>query len=59
MPAEKFKKWKQKVLLGVSLTIVAPTGQSDPAKLVLSYPQARKKFPKRTRRPAILYYLGS
>ena len=34
MPAEKFAKWKQKVLLGVSLKIIAPTGQYDPAKLV-------------------------
>jgi hypothetical protein len=34
MPAEKFAKWKQKVLLGVSLKIIAPTGQYDPTKLV-------------------------
>jgi hypothetical protein len=34
MPAEKFTKWKQKVLLGASLKIIAPTGQYDPAKLV-------------------------
>jgi hypothetical protein len=34
MPAEKFAKWKQKVLLGVSLKIIAPTGQYDSAKLV-------------------------
>jgi hypothetical protein len=34
MPAEKFAKWKQKVLLGVSLKIIAPTGQYDAAKLV-------------------------
>lgn len=34
MPAEKFARWKQKVLLGASLKIIAPTGQYDPAKLV-------------------------
>ncbi|HJY91846.1 MAG TPA: transporter, partial [Candidatus Acidoferrum sp.] len=34
MPADKFAKWKQKVLLGVSLKIITPTGQYDPAKLV-------------------------
>jgi hypothetical protein len=34
MPAQKFAKWKQKVLLGVSLKVVAPTGQYEPTKLV-------------------------
>ena len=34
MPPEKFAKWKQKVLLGASLRVVAPTGQYDPTKLV-------------------------
>jgi hypothetical protein len=34
MPAEKFARWKQKVLLGASLKVIAPTGQYDPAKLV-------------------------
>ena len=34
MPIEKFARWKQKVLLGASLKIVAPTGQYDPVKLV-------------------------
>jgi hypothetical protein len=34
MPAEKFARWKQKVLLGASIKIVAPTGQYDPVKLV-------------------------
>ena len=34
MSAEKFAKWKQKVLLGVSLRVVAPTGQYDPTKVV-------------------------
>jgi hypothetical protein len=32
-PAE-FVKWKQKVLLGASLKIVAPTGQYDPTRLI-------------------------
>lgn len=32
-PAE-FVKWKQKVLLGASLKIVAPTGQYDPTRLL-------------------------
>jgi len=32
-PAE-FAKWKQKILLGVSLKIIAPTGQYDPTKLI-------------------------
>ena len=34
MPPEKFVKWKQKILLGASLRVVAPTGQYDPVKLV-------------------------
>lgn len=34
MPASEFAKWKQKVLLGASLKIIAPTGQYDPTKLV-------------------------
>jgi hypothetical protein len=34
MPAEKFVKWKQKKLLGVSLKVIAPTGQYDPTKLI-------------------------
>jgi len=34
MPPEKFAKWQQKVLLGVSLKVVAPTGQYDPTKLI-------------------------
>ena len=34
MPVEKYMKWKQKVLLGVSLKVVAPTGQYDPTKLI-------------------------
>lgn len=34
MPGEKFAKWKQRVLLGTSLKVVAPTGQYNAAKLV-------------------------
>ena len=34
MPAQEFVKWKQKVLLGASLRVVAPTGQYDPTKLI-------------------------
>ncbi|MGB0125251.1 MAG: transporter [Silvibacterium sp.] len=34
MPIQEFRKWKQKTLLGVSLKVVAPTGQYDPTKLV-------------------------
>jgi Putative MetA-pathway of phenol degradation len=34
MPVQKYIKWKQKVLLGASLKVIAPTGQYDPTKLV-------------------------
>lgn len=34
MPADKFIKWKQKMLLGASLRVVAPTGQYDLTKLI-------------------------
>ena len=34
MPVEKFAKWKQRVLLGASLKLIAPTGQYDGAKVV-------------------------
>ncbi len=34
MPIKEFARWKQKTLLGVSLKVVAPTGQYDPTKLV-------------------------
>jgi hypothetical protein len=34
MSARDFVKWKQKVLLGASLTVSAPTGQYDPRHLV-------------------------
>jgi hypothetical protein len=34
MPPKEFMKWKQKVLLGASLKVSAPTGQYDPTKLI-------------------------
>jgi hypothetical protein len=34
MPVQQFMKWKQKVLLGVSLRVSAPTGQYGATKLV-------------------------
>lgn len=34
MPPQEYAKWKQKTLLGVSLKVVAPTGQYQPTKLV-------------------------
>jgi hypothetical protein len=34
MPMEEFMKWRQKTLVGVSLKLLAPTGQYDPTKLV-------------------------
>jgi Putative MetA-pathway of phenol degradation len=34
MPLQEMQKWRQKMLLGVSLKIVAPTGQYDPTKLI-------------------------
>ncbi len=34
MDVPEFRKWKQKTLIGVSLKIVAPTGQYDPAKFI-------------------------
>jgi hypothetical protein len=34
MPVREFVKWQQKILLGVSLKVVAPTGQYDPTKLI-------------------------
>jgi hypothetical protein len=34
MPLEDFLKWRQKTLLGVSLKVVAPTGQYNGAKLL-------------------------
>jgi Putative MetA-pathway of phenol degradation len=34
MDAREMSKWRQKLLIGVSLKVVAPTGQYDPTKLV-------------------------
>lgn len=34
MPLAEFVKWKQKLLLGASLVVIAPTGQYDPKHLV-------------------------
>ena len=34
MQPREYMKWKQKVLLGVSVKIIAPTGQYDPTKLI-------------------------
>jgi hypothetical protein len=34
MAPQKFAKWQQKILLGASLKVVAPTGQYDPTKLI-------------------------
>jgi hypothetical protein len=34
MPVREFVKWKQNILLGVSLKVIAPTGQYDPNTLV-------------------------
>jgi Putative MetA-pathway of phenol degradation len=34
MPPQEFMKWRQKMLIGVSLKVVAPTGQYDPMKLI-------------------------
>jgi hypothetical protein len=34
MPVQKFAKWKQRILLGASFKVVAPTGQYDPTKLI-------------------------
>jgi hypothetical protein len=34
MAPREFIKWRQKLLLGTSLTVVAPTGQYDPTRLI-------------------------
>jgi hypothetical protein len=34
MPPQEYMKWQQKVLLGVSLKVLGPTGQYDPTKLI-------------------------
>ena len=34
MSPEEFRSWRQKTVLGASLTVVAPTGQYDPTRLI-------------------------
>jgi hypothetical protein len=34
MSPKDFVKWRQKLLIGASLTVIAPTGQYDPARLI-------------------------
>jgi hypothetical protein len=34
LPVEDFQTWRQKMLIGTSLKIVAPSGQYDPTKLI-------------------------
>jgi hypothetical protein len=34
MTADEFGKWRQKTLVGVSLTVSTPTGQYDPSRLI-------------------------
>jgi Putative MetA-pathway of phenol degradation len=34
MPISQFVKWKQTVVLGASLKVIAPTGQYDPTRLI-------------------------
>jgi hypothetical protein len=34
MPISEFGKWMQKIVLGASLRVIAPTGQYDPTKLI-------------------------
>jgi hypothetical protein len=34
MAPQEFIKWQQKILLGVGLKVIAPTGQYDPTKLI-------------------------
>jgi hypothetical protein len=34
MPPQEFIKWQQKLLIGVGLKVIAPTGQYDPTKLI-------------------------
>jgi len=43
MSASEFRRWKQKTLIGASLTMTAPTGQYDPNK-ILSLGAARWSF---------------
>jgi len=34
MRIDQFRSWRQKTVVGASLTVVAPTGQYDPARLI-------------------------
>jgi hypothetical protein len=34
MPVNEFTRWRQKTVIGASVTVVAPTGQYDPARLI-------------------------
>jgi hypothetical protein len=34
MSGERFLKWKQKTILGLSLRMISPTGQYSPKKLI-------------------------
>jgi hypothetical protein len=34
MDLQEFRRWQQKILLGISFKLVAPTGQYDPTKLI-------------------------
>lgn len=34
MPINEFIRWRQKTVVGASLTVIAPTGQYDPARLI-------------------------
>jgi hypothetical protein len=34
MSPQEFRSWRQKTLIGASLTVVAPTGQYDPTRLI-------------------------
>jgi hypothetical protein len=36
MPVDAYRKWRQKLVIGISLKIVAPTGQYDSTKLINS-----------------------
>lgn len=43
MNVEEFRKWRQKTIVGASLTLIAPTGQYDSSKL-LNYGSNRWSF---------------
>jgi hypothetical protein len=50
MDVRDFSKWHQKTLAGVSLKVVAPTGQYDPTKLI-NYGANRWAFKSEIGRP--------